>query len=156
MEISMAKAKRKITRTGALPTKKEKIVTFAGDAEKKIEKEKQREKDVALGVELSKIKQYTVTPAGRPPHDLEGDDMESISDWVTKLKTTRRINHTVQSCQFWVKYFFCPFEQKDQWKSVRGLIEKNHEILGLPNIPRAKFDPSKVDRSKLIGQEFKD
>tara|TARA_R110002153_G_scaffold270761_1_gene437417 strand:- start:736 stop:1188 length:453 start_codon:yes stop_codon:yes gene_type:complete len=146
MEISMAKAKRKITRTGALPTKKEKTVTFAGDAEKKIEKEKQREKDVALGAELSKIKQYTVTPAGRPPHDLEGDDMESITDWVTKLKTTRRINHTVQSCQFWVKYFFCPFDQKEQWNAVRAKIKDNHEILGLPNFQRQKYTgPTEIE-----------
>ena len=45
----MAKAKRKITRTGALPTKKEKTVTFTGDAEKEIEKEKDNDRKM-LGV----------------------------------------------------------------------------------------------------------
>jgi hypothetical protein len=146
----MGKIRRKVTRTGAKPTHKIKKIVLTDE-----QKDKRRAADIALGAQLSKVKQYTVVPAGLPPHDLEGDDMESISTWVSKLRNSKT-NHTVQSCQFWVKYFFCPFDQKDQWKSVRGLIEDNHEMLGLPNIPRAKFDPSKVDRSKLIGQNLKE
>lgn len=145
----MARIRRKVTRTGAKPTHKVKKIVLTDE-----QKDNRRAADIALGAQLSKIKQYTVVPAGLPPYDLEGDDIESISEWVGKLRNSKT-NHTVQSCQFWVKYFFCPFEQKDQWKSVRGLIEENHEMLGLPNIPRAKFDESKVDRSKLIGQDFK-
>lgn len=135
----MGKSKRKITRTGALPTKQDKKITLADDVEIELTEEEQRASDIALGAELSKIIQYTVTPAGRPTHGLEGDDMESITDWVNKLKTTRSINHTVQSCQFWVKYFFCPFEQKEQWKAVRTKIEDNHEMLGLPNFKQKKY-----------------
>jgi len=145
----MARIRRKVTRTGAKPTRKVKKIILTDE-----EKDKRRAADIALGAQLSKIKQYTVVAAGTPPYDLEGDTLEDVSTWVGKLRNTK-VNHTVQSCQFWVKYFFCPFDQKDQWKSVRGLIEENHEMLGLPNIPRAKFDESKVDRSKLIGQDFK-
>jgi hypothetical protein len=146
----MARIRRKVTRTGAKPTRKVKKIVLTDE-----EKEKRRAADIALGAQLSKIKQYTVVAAGTPPYDLEGDTLEDVSTWVGKLRNTK-VNHTVQSCQFWVKYFFCPFDQKEQWKSVRSLIEENHEALGLPNIPRAKFDESKVDRSKLIGQDFKD
>ena len=145
----MSVIKRKVTRTGAKPARKVKKIIMTDE-----QKEKRRAADVALGAQLSRVKQYTVTPAGLPPHDLEGDDLQSVSDWVSKIKNSK-IHHTVQSCQFWVKYFFCPFEQKDQWNSVRSLIEDNHEMLGLPNIPRAKIDYSEVDRSKLIGQDFK-
>lgn len=145
----MARIRRKVTRTGAKPTRKIKKIVLTDE-----QKEKRKAADIALGAQLSKVKQYTVVPAGLPPHDLEGDDIESISEWVGKLRNSKT-NHTVQSCQFWVKYFFCPFDQKEQWKAVRQLIEDNHQSLGIPNIPRAKFDASKVDRSKLIGQDFK-
>ena len=129
----MARIRRKITRTGAKPKKKTKKIVLTDE-----QIAKRRAEDIALGEQLSRVKQYTVVAAGLPPYDLEGDTLEDVSAWVGKLRTTK-VNHTVQSCQFWVKYFFDPFEQKDQWVAVRKLILDNHETLGLPNLPPAKY-----------------
>lgn len=129
----MARIRRKITRTGAKPKKKTKKIVLTDE-----QIAKRRAEDQALGEQLSRVKQYTVVAAGLPPYDLEGDTLEDVSAWVGKLRTTK-VNHTVQSCQFWVKYFFDPFEQKDQWVAVRKLILDNHETLGLPNLPPAKY-----------------
>ena len=129
----MARIRRKVTRTGAKPKKKTKKIVLTDE-----QIAKRRAEDEALGEQLSRVKQYTVIAAGLPPYDLEGDTLEDVSSWVSKLRTTKT-NHTVQSCQFWVKYFFDPFNQKEQWKSVRKLILDNHEELGLPNLPPAKY-----------------
>lgn len=129
----MARIRRKVTRTGAKPKKKTKKIVLTDE-----QIAKRRAEDEALGEQLAKVKQYTVIAAGLPPYDLEGDTLEDISSWVKNLKTTDT-NHTVQSCQFWVKYFFNPFDQKEQWKAVRKLIVDNHEVLGLPNLPPAKY-----------------
>ena len=138
--------RRKVTRTGAKPTKRQKKITLSDE-----QIEKQREADAELAKELSKIKHYTVVPAGLPPYDLEGDDYDSIFNWVQQIKSTG--NHSVQSCQFWVKYFYDPFQQKDQWRAVRQVILDNHEKFGIPNIEYDKT-PSKIDRSKMIGWDY--
>jgi hypothetical protein len=132
-------ARRKVTRTGAHKKKTKKIVLTDQEIAKR------RAEDKALGEQLSRVKQYTVIAAGEPPHDLEGDTIEDVAEWIGKLKETK-VNHTVQSCQFWVKYFFNPFDQKEQWKAVRKLIIDNHETLGLPNLPPVKYkDETKVE-----------
>ena len=128
----MARIRRKVTKTGAHKKKTKKIVLTDQQIAKR------RADDAALGEQLSRVKQYTVIAAGLPPHDLEGDALEDVSNWVGKLRTTKT-NHTVQSCQFWVKYFFDPFDQKEQWLAVRKLIVDNHETLGLPNLPPVKY-----------------
>jgi len=129
----MARIRRKVTRTGAKPKKKTKKIVLTDE-----QIAKRRAEDIALGEQLSKVKQYIVIAAGLPPYELEGDTLEDVSNWVGKLRTTKT-NHTVQSCQFWVKYFFDPFKQREQWKSVRKLILDNHEELGLPNLPPVKY-----------------
>ena len=133
----MARIRRKVTRTGAKPKKKTKKIVLTDE-----QIAKRRAEDLALGEQLSRVKQYTVVAAGLPPYDLEGDSLEDVSTWVGKLRTTK-VNHTVQSCQFWVKYFFDPFKQKEQWVAVRKLILDNHEELGLPNLPPAKYTGDK-------------
>ena len=133
-------ARRKVTRTGAHKKKTKKIVLTDQEIAKR------RAEDKALGEQLSRVKQYTVIAAGEPPHDLEGDTTEDVAEWIGKLKETK-VNHTVQSCQFWVKYFFNPFDQKEQWLAVRKLIVDNHETLGLPNLPPVKYkDETKVEK----------
>tara|TARA_Y100000287_G_C14212901_1_gene351874 strand:+ start:733 stop:1164 length:432 start_codon:yes stop_codon:yes gene_type:complete len=143
----MARIRRKITRTGAKPTKKRKVITLTDE-----EKAKRRAEDEALAKQLRSVKNWIVAPAGAPPHELEGDDYESVADWVKKLKNNDS-GHTVQSCQYWVKYFFDPFQQKDQWKAVRGIIEEHHETFGIPNLPRATYTPTKEDKKNRIGWE---
>ena len=140
--------RRKITRTGAKPTKKTKIVTLTDE-----EKAKRRAEDEALAEKLRSVKNWIVTPAGLPPHDLEGDDYESVAVWVSKLKSNDS-GHTVQSCQYWVKYFFDPFQQKEQWKAVRQMIEDNHESFGIPNLPKATYTPTKEDEKSRIGWDY--
>ena len=135
----MARIRRKVTRTGAKPKKKTKKIVLTDE-----QIAKRRAEDKVLGGQLSKVKQYTVIAAGLPPYDLEGDTLEDIKKWIDKLNTTK-VNHTVQSIQFWVKYFYDPFQQKEQWKAVRKLILDNHESLGIPNIPPAKYTgPTKI------------
>ena len=134
----MARIRRKITRTGAKPSRKKKKIVVLSEQEIA----KRRAEDRALGEQLSRQKQYTVIAAGIPPYDLEGDDLDSVKQWVAKLQKTK-INHTVQSTQFWVKYFYDPFQQREQWLSVRKLILDNHESLGLPNLPPAKYTGEK-------------
>ena len=138
--------RRKVTRTGAKPTRKQRKVILTDE-----EKAKRRAEDERLAEQLRNVTSYITTPAGAPPYDLEGDDYQSVKDWVSKIKTTG--NHSVQSCQYWVKYFYDPFQQKDQWKSVRAMILENHEDFGVPNFPMPKYDPKTVDRSKMIGWE---
>jgi len=129
----MAKmARRKVTKTGAHRKKTKKVVL----TDQQIAKRKAE--DAALGEQLQKVKSYVVIAAGAPPHDLEGDDLESITGWVSKLKKTG-VNHTVQSCQFWVKYYYDPFQQREQWRAVREMIEQNHVMLDIPNLPRLKL-----------------
>ena len=139
--------RRKVTRTGAKPTRKQRKITLSDE-----EKAKRRAEDEALAKRLRNVVSYITTPAGTPPYDLEGDDVESIRDWVQKIKSTGP--HSVQSCQYWVKYFYDPFQQKEQWRSVRNTIEENFKEFGLPNFPPPKFDPNrKIDRKGMIGWE---
>lgn len=141
----MARIRRKITRTGAKPTKKTKKIVLTEQ-----EKAKRRAEDEVLAKQLRNVKNWIVAPAGTPPYDLEGDDYDSIADWVSKLKK-KDSAHTVQSCQYWVKYFFDPFQQKEQWKAVRKVIEDNYETFGIPNLPRPKYTPTKEDKKSRIG-----
>ena len=138
--------RRKVTRTGAKPTRKQRKIILSDE-----EKAKRRAEDEALARQLKNVVSYITTPAGLPPYDLEGDDYESIRNWVGQIKTTG--NHSVQSCQFWVKYFYDPFEQKEQWRAVRAIIKDKCQDLGIPDFPHPKFDASKVDKKKLIGWE---
>ena len=142
----MARIRRKVTRTGAKPTRKQRKIVLTDE-----QKAKRRAEDEALAKQLKNITSYITTPAGTPPYDLEGDDLESIRDWVSKIKTTG--NHSVQSCQFWVKYFYDQFDQRDQWRAVRKVILDNHKDFGIPHFPMPKFDPKSVDKKKLIGYE---
>jgi hypothetical protein len=142
----MARIRRKITKTGAQPRKRERKIKLS--SESSIENEdKKLAQDQALARQLSKVIHYTVTPAGIPPYDLEGDDLESIKDWVLKIKSTG--NHTVQSCQYWVRYFYDPSSQKEKWKQVREVIEKNHKLFDLPNLPFER-EATPKDSKKLI------
>ena len=97
--------RRKVTRTGAKPTRKQRKVILSDE-----EKAKRRAEDERLAEQLRNVTSYITTPAGTPPYGLEGDDYESVKDWVSKIKTTG--NHSVQSCQYWVKYFYDPFNKK--------------------------------------------
>ena len=142
----MARIRRKVTKTGAKPTRKQRKIVLTDE-----EKAKRRAEDERLAEQLKNITSYITTPAGLPPYELEGDDYESIRDWVAQIKTTG--NHSVQSCQFWVKYFYDPFEQKEQWRAVRNVIQERHKDLGIPHFPYKPFDKSTVDKKKLIGWE---
>ena len=130
--------RRKVTRTGAKPTRKQRKVILSDE-----EKAKRRAEDEALAKQLRNVKSYIIAPAGTPPSDLEGDDLESVRDWVNKIKSTD--NHSVQSCQYWVKYFYDPFQQKEQWKAVRALIKENHQEFGIPDIPPPNVKYEKVE-----------
>ncbi len=133
----MARIRRKVVRTGAKPTRKTKKIILTDQ-----EKAKRRAEDEALAKQLRNVKSYIIAPAGTPPYDLEGDDLESVRDWVNKIKSTD--NHSVQSCQYWVKYFYDPFQQKEQWKAVRALIKANHQEFGIPDIPPPNVKYEKV------------
>ena len=137
--------RRKVTRTGAKPTRKQRKVVLTDE-----QKAKRRAEDEKLAEQLKNVTSYIVTPAGTPPYDLEGDDVESIRDWVEKIKTTG--HHSVQSCQYWVKYFYDPFRQKEQWRAVRKTIEDNFKEFGLPHFPPV-YEKTKIDKSKMIGWE---
>ena len=130
----MGRIRRKVTRTGAKPRKRERKVIELTDEQRA----RQRAKDELLAQRLRNRVSHTIIPAGFPPHDLEGDDLDSIGEWVAKIKSTG--NHTVQSCQYWVKYFYDPSDrdQKPQWLDVRKKILDNHKEFGIPNIPYNK------------------
>ena len=138
--------RRKVTRTGAKPTRRQRKVVLTDE-----EKAKRRAEDERLAAQLRNVVSYITTPAGIPPYDLEGDDYDSIRDWVGKIKTTG--NHSVQSCQYWVKYFYDPFQQKDQWRAVRKSIEDNHQELGIPHFPYRPLDKKSIDKKGRIGWE---
>lgn len=141
----MARIRRKVTRTGAKPTKKIKKIVLTEQ-----EKAKRKAEDEALARQLRNVKNWIVAPAGAPTYDLEGDDYDSVSTWVSKLKNNDPA-HTVQSCQYWVKYFFDPFQQKEQWRAVRQMIEDNHEKFGIPNLPKPEYKITKEDKRTRIG-----
>ena len=130
----MPRIRRKVTRTGAKPRKRQRKVVELTDEQRA----RQRAQDELLAQRLRNRVSHTIIPAGAPPYDLEGDDIESIGDWVSKIKRTG--NHTVQSCQYWVKYFYDPsnLDQKPQWLDVRKKILDNHKEFGIPNIPYNK------------------
>ena len=140
----MARIRRKITRTGAKPTRKTKKIILTDE-----EKAKRKAADEALAKQLKNVTSYITTPAGPPPYELEGDDYESVKDWVYKIKTTG--NHSVQSCQYWVRYFYDIAEQKEQWKAVKQIIVDNHEDFGLPHFPPPKYKPTKEVKNERIG-----
>ena len=140
----MARIRRKITRTGAKPSRKTKKIILTDQ-----EKAKRRAEDEALARKLKNVTNWIIAPAGKPTYDLEGDDFESVKNWVAKLKASDA--HSVQSCQYWVRYFYDPFEQKEQYKAVRKIIADNCEEFGIPNLPPAKYVPSKEDKKRRIG-----
>ena len=136
--------RRKVTRTGAKPTRRQRKVVLTDE-----EKAKRKAEDERLAERLKNVVSYITTPAGTPPYDLEGDDYESIRDWVSKIKSTD--NHSVQSCQYWVKYFYDPFQQKEQWRSVRKTIEDNFKDFGLPHFPPSTYKATAADKKNRIG-----
>ena len=136
----MARIRRKVTRTGTHRKKQKKIVLT--DAQRA----KRKEEDARMAQELKGVPHYITTPAGSPPYDLEGEDLDSIREWVTKLKTTGQ--HTVQSCQYWVRYFYDPFLEKEKYRAVRNLLEENHQDLGLAHFPIPKFVGEKPKKMK--------
>ena len=138
----MGRIRRKVTRTGAKPRKRERKVVELTDEQRA----RQRAADELLAQKLRNRISHIIVPAGAPPYDLEGDDLQSISDWIDRIKGTG--HHTVQSCQFWVKYFYDPFQQKQQWLDVRKKILDNHQEFGIPNIPYGSKDESSDDESE--------
>ena len=128
----MGRIRRKVVRTGAKPRKRERKVVELTEQQRA----KRRAEDELLAQKLRNRVSHIIIPAGTPPFDLEGDDLESIGDWVAKIKGTG--HHTVQSCQWWVKYFYDPFDQKHQWLDVRKKILDNHQEFGIPNVPYGK------------------
>lgn len=145
----MARIRRKVAKTGAQPRKRERKIKLKVE-ETSEDSEKKLAQDQELSRQLSKIIQYTVIPAGVPPYDLEGDDIVSIKDWIQQIKSTG--NHTVQSCQYWVSYFYDPSSQRDKWKTIRKIIEDNQKDFGLLSIPFSKEIASvkKKDKKKFI------
>lgn len=130
----MPRIRRKVTRTGAKPRKRERRVRKTKElTEAQIAR--RRAEDELMAQRLKNRVSHIIIPAGIPPYDLEGDDIEAIGDWVAKIKGTGA--HTVQSCQYWVKYFYDPSDrdQKPQWLDVRKKILDNHKELGIPNFP---------------------
>ena len=133
----MPRIRRKVTRTGAKPRKRQRKITKTVELTE-AQRARQKAADELLAQRLRNRVSHTIIPAGTPPYDLEGDDLESIGGWISKLKKTE--NHTVQSCQYWVKYFYDPSDrdQKPQWLDVRKKILDNHKEFGIPNIPYNK------------------
>tara|TARA_X000000950_G_scaffold61995_1_gene75633 strand:+ start:2249 stop:2686 length:438 start_codon:yes stop_codon:yes gene_type:complete len=133
----MPRIRRKVTRTGAKPRKRERKVRKVVELTEEQQARKRAQEEL-LAQRLRNRVSHTIIPAGVPPYDLEGDDLESIRDWVAKIKSTG--NHTVQSCQYWVKYFYDPSDrdQKPQWIDVRKKILDNHKDFGIPNLPYNK------------------
>lgn len=127
----MPKIRRKLTQTGAKPSRKTRKVILTDE-----QKAKRKEEDQKLAESLKNVTSYIIAPAGKPPYDLEGTDMQSIEDWVSKIKGTG--NHTVQSCQYWVRYFYDMSnpDTKKQYKEVCAKILINHTELGIPNMAR--------------------
>ena len=134
----MPRIRRKVTRTGAKPRKRERKVRKVVELTDQ-ERVKRRAEDELLAHRLRNRVSHIIIPAGAPPYDLEGDDLESIGSWVSNIKKTGA--HTVQSCQYWVKYFYDPSDrdQKPQWLDVRKKILDNHKELGIPNLPYNKL-----------------
>ena len=62
--------RRKVTRTGAKPTRKQRKIILSDE-----EKAKRRAEDEALAKQLRNVVSYITTPAGIPTYDLEGDDI---------------------------------------------------------------------------------
>lgn len=141
----MSRVRRKVTRTGAKPRKRQRRVRKVVELTDE-QKHRQRAQDEALAQRLRNRVHHIIAPAGLPSHDLEGDDLESISTWVASLKKTGA--HTVQSCQFWVKYFYDPFEQKQQWLDVRKKILDNHQDFGIPNLPYGSYKEDNSEESE--------
>jgi hypothetical protein len=141
----MARIRRKITKTGAQPRKRERKVVELTDAQI----EKKRREDEALAKQLSSVVHHIIAPAGIPPYDLEGDDLESIKAWVEQIKKTGP--HTVQSCQYWVKYFYDFATQKQQWQDVRQKILDNHLEWKLPNIAMNTKSAIEIDEDSDEG-----
>ena len=131
----MGRIRRKVVRTGAKPRKRERKVVELTEQQRA----KRRAEDELLAQRLRNRVSHIIIPAGAPPYDLEGDDVEAIGDWVAKIKGTGA--HTVQSCQYWVKYFYDPSDrdQKPQWLDVRKKILDNHKDFGIPNLPYNKL-----------------
>ena len=131
----MGRIRRKVVRTGAKPRKRERKVVELTEQQRA----KRRAEDELLAQRLRNRVSHIIIPAGAPPYDLEGDDVESIGDWVSKIKGTGA--HTVQSCQYWVKYFYDPSDrdQKPQWLDVRKKILDNHKDFGIPHLPYNKL-----------------
>ena len=134
----MARIRRKVTRTGAKPRKRERRVRKVVELTDQ-ERAKRRAEDELLAQRLRNRVSHIIVPAGAPPFELEGNDLESIENWVAKIKKTGA--HTVQSCQYWVKYFYdpCDRDQKPQWLDVRKKILDNHKEFGIPNLPYNKL-----------------
>ena len=140
----MPRIRRKVTRTGAKPRKRERRVKKTVELTE-VQIARKRAQDELLAQRLKNRVSHIIAGAGRPPYDLEGDDIDSIREWVSNIKKTGP--HTVQSCQFWVKYFYDPSDrdQKPQWLEVRKKILDNYKEFGLPNIPR---NSKQVDTSE--------
>ena len=143
----MPKIKRKITRTGAKPTRKTRKVILSDE-----QKVKRREEDQAMADRLNNITTWIIAPAGKPPYDLEGNDYDSVRDWVLKIKELG--NHTVQSCSYWVRYFYDMNMQKEDYKKVTQIIKENAKDFGVRDASRDKKKELDFESTKdlIIGE----
>lgn len=139
----MPKIRRKLTRTGAKPSKRTRKVILSDE-----QKAKRKQDDQALADKLNNITSWIVAPAGKPPYDLEGNDYDSVRDWVLKIRQLG--NHTVQSCTYWVRYFYDINFQREDYNKVKQIIKENASDFGLRDLSNVKKELSFEDTKDLI------
>jgi len=74
-------------------------------------------------VKISHPHMKLLIPSGRCPVKLEGDDRESIREWIVKLTNKKDGNTTYQASvyKYWVRDFYESYSQ--EYKDIGSIID---------------------------------
>jgi len=127
MQVKRKRGRPPLTPEQKLERQKAKIASLAEKKKKPrvLKKTDQREQKVTI----SKSTQFLLTPSGKCPVPLFGNDKEAITVWVRQFHntTTKGALHTRQSIEYWLRDFFS-IHSEEHKVAVDNLKEACQEI----------------------------
>lgn len=77
----------------------------AGHGKENVVKMKKKKKDK---IEIKTMTSFLLTPSGKCPVELYGNDKEAIAIWVSHVKNykPKNVTHTLQSIAYWLRDFY--------------------------------------------------
>ena len=104
----------KLTPEQKLERQKAKIAAMAEKKKKKVVKKPKSQDAENNNQTVTKTTTFLLTPAGRCPIELHGNDKEAIAIWASyaRNETRNSVVHTFESLSYWLRDFFDIFSEE--------------------------------------------